>query len=255
MSYEKQNFEDGQVLEAEHLNKMEDELARPKSWNELANRPFYKEERVIFEKQTVELVEDNGAYAAQLVCSENVTVGDIVFVEFNGETTEFTAAFDPFGFGIVCFGDIATMTPYGVLCAENNIRIISAVTSGNVTVEIRKIATVQIPVEFVPATAATLFVKLYKNEAGTVVCSKTVDEIKAAVHSGKGLSVYCDDGLAILCCNNLLLNGEAALEFTTALKSVGGSGSEFTFKFTNITLTASGAVTVQTYNIAATKVS
>lgn len=40
MSYEKQNFEDGQVLEAEHLNHMEDELARPKNWKEIEGKPF-----------------------------------------------------------------------------------------------------------------------------------------------------------------------------------------------------------------------
>lgn len=40
MAYEKQNFEDGQVLKAENLNKMEDELAREKSWGELGDKPF-----------------------------------------------------------------------------------------------------------------------------------------------------------------------------------------------------------------------
>lgn len=49
MAYEKQKFEDGQVLEAEHLNHMEDELARQKSWNELGDRPFYEKITAITE--------------------------------------------------------------------------------------------------------------------------------------------------------------------------------------------------------------
>jgi len=43
MAYEKHEFENGQVLAAEQLNRMEEELARKKSWNELADRPFWEE--------------------------------------------------------------------------------------------------------------------------------------------------------------------------------------------------------------------
>lgn len=39
MAYTKQNFEDGQTLKAEHLNKMEEGIAAP-DWDQMVNRPF-----------------------------------------------------------------------------------------------------------------------------------------------------------------------------------------------------------------------
>lgn len=59
MVYEKQNFEDGQVLKAEHLNKIEDELARAKSWNDLTDKPFgWGEPTILLDHQTVTLTEN-----------------------------------------------------------------------------------------------------------------------------------------------------------------------------------------------------
>lgn len=43
MAYETHKFEDGQVLGAQQLNEMDEELARKKSWEELGDRPFYEE--------------------------------------------------------------------------------------------------------------------------------------------------------------------------------------------------------------------
>ena len=82
--YEKQNFTDGQVLEAEHLNKMEDELARPKSWNELADKPF-GDELVELMPETEGVPQELDGLPA-IEASELLTIGtpDALFVTFDG---------------------------------------------------------------------------------------------------------------------------------------------------------------------------
>lgn len=61
MAYEKQNFQQGQILTAEAMNKIEEELARKKSWDELGDKPFYSEykDAVLFPETTIEFSSDN----------------------------------------------------------------------------------------------------------------------------------------------------------------------------------------------------
>jgi len=50
MSYEKLGFTKGQILKADHLNHIEEGIANAggaSSWDDLKNRPFYKEQSVI----------------------------------------------------------------------------------------------------------------------------------------------------------------------------------------------------------------
>lgn len=63
MTYIKQNFEDGQVLKAEHLNYMEDGIAdHVHSWEDLENKPFGDGEIVFFEGDNLEPEYVDGGY-------------------------------------------------------------------------------------------------------------------------------------------------------------------------------------------------
>jgi hypothetical protein len=83
--YNKQNFEDGQVLKAEHLNHMEDELARPKSWNELTDKPF-GDELVELVPETEVIGEDDGSGVYGLMIDATAFSGQEakLFVTFDG---------------------------------------------------------------------------------------------------------------------------------------------------------------------------
>lgn len=69
MAYTKQNFEDGQVLNAEHLNKMEDGIVN-QSWNDLKDKPFVvvnlSFETMKLDKTPAELLEINISGGAAL---------------------------------------------------------------------------------------------------------------------------------------------------------------------------------------------
>ncbi len=81
MSYTKQNFTDGQVLKAEHLNKMENELAREKSWNELADKPFGEVDGILVDGT---LAFGSGQYTG--IITNSPSAGDDVTIEFDGTT-------------------------------------------------------------------------------------------------------------------------------------------------------------------------
>lgn len=78
MAYTKQNFEDGQVLNAEHLNKMEEGIAAP-DWDQMVNRPFGDVLTTLYEGTNLEPELSDGAY----MLSETV---DFSFVEGNQYT-------------------------------------------------------------------------------------------------------------------------------------------------------------------------
>lgn len=67
MSYNKLGFTSGQTLKAEHLNHMEDGIAKATtpSWNDLADKPFYSE-----------LVEGAPEFNGDLTDKEYIDVGD-----------------------------------------------------------------------------------------------------------------------------------------------------------------------------------
>ena len=91
MSYTKQNFEDGQVLTAEHLNNMEDgikavseEIANY-SWDDLKDKPFGEDETVILPQSDVQLViYEDGTVGTQIESSVPLQVGDTLCVTWDG---------------------------------------------------------------------------------------------------------------------------------------------------------------------------
>jgi hypothetical protein len=106
MIYEKQNFEDGQVLEAEHLNKMEEELARPKSWNELMDRPFGDKETVIMEEQELVYDAENGGLGGFV--SAPIGTGETLRVVFDGVAYECLVAYN-YDIMALVFGNLAML--------------------------------------------------------------------------------------------------------------------------------------------------
>lgn len=92
MSYEKQNFKDGSTLFAAQLEKMEDGIIN-KSYNDLADKPFYKEYgdwEEVYSSSDLAFNEDEGFFSI----TENVpslTVGQSYKVNWNG--TEYTSTY------------------------------------------------------------------------------------------------------------------------------------------------------------------
>lgn len=68
MAYTKQNFEDGQVLTAEHLNKMEQGIADAADYNKLENRPFVENHTIEWDGVTdglLEIIPDTSSASAR----------------------------------------------------------------------------------------------------------------------------------------------------------------------------------------------
>lgn len=90
MSYEKQNFTDGQTLKAEHLNRIEDELARKKSWDELDGKPFDKIEGGLrinnFDDFPTEFTTTDTSPAGKYMTSISHSLGKSIFKDYVGQT-------------------------------------------------------------------------------------------------------------------------------------------------------------------------
>lgn len=127
MAYTKQNFEDGQVLKAEHLNKIETELAREKSWNELKDKPF---EVIVGEVVLLELtqlvdadesscpnsVEWDLKYSYPEFDFRKISAGDRVLINVDGNVYDLTAV-DLYGDGMT----ILVGNPLAVTGEDNGI--------------------------------------------------------------------------------------------------------------------------------------
>lgn len=190
MAYTKQSFEDGQVLTAEHLNHMEQGIAAP-DWNDVTNRPFYSEQTVIVERQTVDLVDQGGGYMATFECSIPLSVGDAITVNFNGTETEHVL--EEF-YGFVAFGDLVTFTPYGGMYDSSigSVVFATATETLNATIEITGTKYHQIPEKYLPANE-TLFVKFWRNnDDEPIQCSATFAEVQSAHALGKTIVARCD---------------------------------------------------------------
>ena len=154
MAYEKQNFEDGQVLTAEHLNKMEEELARAKSWNDLTDKPFGETYTVILEEQEL----TQGADGEMIVPSlAPIQDGDELVVVYNGQSyacTAFVYIELPTG---VMFGNLATLSedlpdtgePFLCLFMEGAIILVPTGEAPPI-VKISKAEITKIPEKYIP---------------------------------------------------------------------------------------------------------
>ena len=87
MAYTKQNFEDGQTLKAEHLNKMEEGIAAP-DWDQMVNRPFGVESKVLYEGTDLAPLEEYGVYGFSLQLNTTLAVGDTYIVTVDGVSHE-----------------------------------------------------------------------------------------------------------------------------------------------------------------------
>lgn len=83
MAYTKQNFEDGQTLKAEHLNKMEEGIAAP-DWDQMVNRPFGETPTVLYEGTDLTPENKDGVYMAQLSDQCMLVTGTTCKVTFDG---------------------------------------------------------------------------------------------------------------------------------------------------------------------------
>lgn len=263
MAYTKQNFKDGQVLNAEHLNNIENGISQLSeeiadySWNDLKNKPFGDEVVVAVEEQTVEFVEQEGNFGAQLACSAEIALGDTIIVDINGEKTECVIE-DPYNMGWLAFGDLATITPFGGMVENGVVMIMSATISGNVTVGITKVDVTQIADKYVPIVSPFV-INFYKNDEGVVVCDKIYTEIVAAHQKGICVYAICDnllDGathgtVAFISSTSALVNelGELAISFDVLPTSISGAD----LRYVKIYLTTSETVVVESYRVSCTK--
>lgn len=182
MSYEKQNFVDGQVLEAEHLNKMEDELARPKSWNELADKPFGDIKRVIVPQGDVQFAfnGDMGMYIASIEAASIISEGDVMEVVWDGTVYSSQTLDD--GIGNIYFGNLSplgmsdTGEPFLGMYAANMIMVADMVATENITHNISvSAATAEVIAEkYLPFVNTTYYIDgvfggyVYSDEGCTV---------------------------------------------------------------------------------------
>lgn len=125
MSYEKLGFVSGQTLKAEHLNHMEEGIAKI-SWDDLKDKPFGEETTV------VDVLPETSITASELYevfINCILTVGDICTVTWNG--IEYTCVVDTFE-GFPVFGNIGlvmggegTGEPFVVLAQGQILQIVS----------------------------------------------------------------------------------------------------------------------------------
>lgn len=112
MSYTKQNFEDGQVLTAQHLNNMEDgikavsEEIADYSWNDLKDRPFGDEMVEIMPETEVagEYDEFDEVYLSEIDTSLLTGDEETLFVTFDG--VEYTCNVNN-DYGLPVYGNLA----------------------------------------------------------------------------------------------------------------------------------------------------
>lgn len=83
MAYTKQNFEDGQILKAEHLNKMEEGIAAP-DWDQMVNRPFGETLKALYEGTDLTPESLNGNYVLHLSDQSMLVAGSSYKVTFDG---------------------------------------------------------------------------------------------------------------------------------------------------------------------------
>ena len=124
MSYEKQNFQDGQVLTAEMLNKME-------AWMSMAQPPYVE----VFETEIVS--ETTGAVNAEggllLQCAYPITAGATYIINWNG--IEYSCVAIDYG-GMIMLGNYGAMLggddtgePFLAMYMEENEGVICAIVS------------------------------------------------------------------------------------------------------------------------------
>lgn len=155
MAYTKQNFEDGQTLKAEHLNKMEDELAREKSWDELAHRPFGEAVAEIIPETEVTGVETDGMYIAVFDPSAFPTEAEQAKVIFDGVvyTSDYVwnDAYGAFMFGNKSIlGGVDTGEPFLMLVAPGELAQMAMPDADTHRVEIFTVVTELLDVNYLP---------------------------------------------------------------------------------------------------------
>lgn len=106
MAYTKQNFEDGQILEAEHLNKMEEGIAAP-DWDQMVNRPFGETPTVLYEGTDLTPENADGLYTMQLSDSSMLAHGTTCKVTFDG--VEYTCTVADY-YGMPVMGNLSMMS-------------------------------------------------------------------------------------------------------------------------------------------------
>ena len=122
MAYTKQNFEDGQVLKAEHLNKMEEGIAAP-DWDQMVNRPFGETLKVLYEGTDLTPENANGLYTMKLSDRSMLEIGATCKVTFDGVEYTCTVA-DYYGMpaiGNLSMGDIGDDTGEPFLVADGSL--------------------------------------------------------------------------------------------------------------------------------------
>lgn len=221
----------------------------------LKNKPFGDAKVVMFEKQMVEFFEEEGLFGARIACSAEGKIGETIIVDINGEKSEFVIE-DPYGVGLLLFGDYETYTPYCGAVDGNMVMIMSPTISGNVTVGIEKIGVTQIADKYVPIVSP-LVIHFYNTIDGVIMCDKTRSEIITAYN--KGIFVCADLGLL-----SDLYHGKVAFieapdtvndsqEPATTFAVMPARADNSTLRFMQITLSDSGKVSVDSYKIDCTK--
>lgn len=204
MAYEKQNFKDGQVLTAEHLNKMEDELARKKSWSELGDT---KQEIMPLGDAQFTFNEDMGTYCAMIETTVSMQPGDVFEVVWDG-TTYTSVSLDADGQGNVAFGNLSAMgaadtgEPYIAMTEGNTIAIMDIAATEDVTrsIAISLVKKVKIGHEYLPFSNKIYYVGELA-DGGYVYsdpgCTVKVTALEAYTDLTKGLVTLFIPGPAV----------------------------------------------------------
>lgn len=207
MAYTKQNFEDGQVLTAEHLNNMEQGIAAP-DWDDMTNRPFYTEEVEVLPEMVVLVEGGQGVIAAELTLEDGVSY----VITFNGVKYQRTAVFIA-GFGLTSVGNLGitglgedTGEPFVIATTGGQVMIgvaDTAATSCTASLAVEAVKT--IPDKYLPYAMAAASDTLYWDgsfygkeirkyaEAGYLV--KISDAVLTEAELANGFSAKTSDSL------------------------------------------------------------
>ena len=207
MAYTKQNFEDGQTLKAEHLNKMEEGIAAP-DWDQMVNRPFGTIARsgdILPESQTEYQADLGIAYASNNLVQVPDN-GSTVIVFWDGVAYE-CVCFDDNGIGIgnrslMGFGDDSG-EPFLLYCTQDGNVVITQddTESHTLRIEGEWTETKTIDPQFVTGDAFVLWVNItgdYTNNKDWSI-DKTHSELLAAYNAGRIImaKVDCSDNIHI----------------------------------------------------------
>lgn len=211
MSYTKQNFENGQVLTAEHLNNMEDgikavseEIANY-SWNDLKDKPFGEGATEILPLSDVSFVFDESYGSSNAIIENNVplTIGDTLRVTWDGIEYNLTIFMfsDLALFGNVgAFGLVDSGEPFvGSVDDDGALLIMDLTAQADVvrSVAISKVSITKMPAVYLPG-AVTIFYfnggdKYMYSDIGCTT-KVTAAELKAAMSAGM-VTLYNPAGL------------------------------------------------------------